>query len=373
MDYRRKIFTHRDLYDLEKTDNYFLNAVRESILFHEANCPEYAKILQHRNFNIECLESISDLYRIPVIPTLFLKSHQLFSLPKNKLMISATSSGTKGKRSEIGFDTKSLYLALRMVLKTFSYYKLISPIPTNYIVLGYQPAKRNQMSAVKTAYGATLLTPALHREYALKDTGSEYELNIEGIKSALIRYSKMNFPVRFMGFPAYMYFLLQALRESNIKLRLPKKSKVFLAGGWKQFFAQRVDKRELYRLIEDTLGIDEANCKEFFGAVEHPVLYCDCKNHHFHVPVYSRVIIRDVNTFMPVENGKPGIVNLISPLVGSAPLVSIVTDDLAIMHGGEECGCGIKSPYFEILGRVGLQDIKTCAAGAAELLEGVKL
>lgn len=373
MDYRHKIFTHRNPYDLDNTDGYFLNAVRENIVFHTSHCPAYANILQSEGFDTDALKYMSDLNKIPMIPTLFLKSHEMFSIPKEKLLIKATSSGTSGKMSHVGLDIKSAYYSLRMVLKTFSYYNLISFQPTNYIVLGYEPSKHNQMSAVKTAYGATLLAPAVHREYALKDTGTGYELNIEGVKNALIKYSKMNLPVRFMGFPAYMYFLLQALKESNIKLKFNNKSKVFLAGGWKQFFSQRVDKNELYKMIEDTLGIGEENCKEFFGAVEHPILYCDCKNHHFHIPVYSRVIIRDVNTFKPVENGKVGLLNLITPLFESVPLVSIVTDDLAVMYDGEKCGCGINSPYFEILGRVGLQDIKTCAAGAAELLGGVKL
>jgi Coenzyme F390 synthetase len=373
MDYRKKLFTHRNPYDLENTDTLFLNAVKENISFHEANCKEYAQILQHQDFHKECLHSISDLYKIPIIPTLFLKSHELYSIAKNHLMINVTSSGTNGKQSHVGFDNRTLYYALRMVLKTFSYHKLISIIPTNYIVLGYEPSKHNQMGAAKTAYGTTLLAPALHREYAMKDTGTGYDLNIYGIKDALLGYSKMKFPVRFMGFPAYMYFLVKVLKESNIRLQLPKNSKVFLAGGWKQYFSEKVDKNELYQMIEQTLGIKKKNCKEFFGAVEHPIVYCDCKNHHFHVPVYSRVIIRDVNTLLPVENGKVGLLSLVTPLVGSVPLTHVITDDLAVMYDGGKCGCGITSPYFEILGRVGLQDIKTCAAGAAELLGGMKL
>jgi phenylacetate-coenzyme A ligase PaaK-like adenylate-forming protein len=373
MDYRKRLFTRQNLYDVEHTDDLFLNAIKKNIAFHEANCSQYAQILRYKGFHINCLQSITDLYRIPVIPTLFYKSHELYSIPKDRLMIQVTSSGTKGKQSHIGFDRNTLYYALRMVLKTFSYYHLISAVPTNYIVLGYQPSKHNQMGAAKTAFGTTLLAPALHREYALKNTGTGYELNLEGIKSTLIRYSKMKFPVRFMGFPAYLYFLVKDLKESNIQLQLPKNSKVFLAGGWKQFFTEKVDKNELYQLIEETLGVKEENCKEFFGAVEHPIVYCDCKNHHFHVPVYSRVIIRDVNTLLPVENGKVGLLSLATPLVESVPLVSVMTDDLAVMYDGKTCGCGITSPYFEVIGRVGLQNIKTCAAGASELLEGIKL
>lgn len=373
MSYRKKLFSCRRLYDTEGTKDLFLHAVKESLAYHRANCPDYAKILGSRKFKEDGLKSVSDLHKIPAIPTVFLKEHTLLSVPYERLLFKSTSSGTRGKPSTAGLDLKSAYFALRMVLRTFSYYHLFSPVPANYIVLGYEPSPRNQMGAVKTAFGMTLAAPALHREYALKDTGTEYRLNMAGIKNALLRYEKSGFPVRFMGFPAYLHFLLKDLQESGVKLRLPKNSRVFLAGGWKQFFMQETDKSELYRLSEEILGIGEENCKDFFGAVEHPIVYCDCKNHHFHVPVYSRVIIRDVKTLLPVENGTPGLLNLITPLVGSMPLTSVMTDDLAVMYEGKTCGCGIPSPYFEILGRSGMQQIKTCAAGAAELLGGIKL
>ena len=159
------------------------------------------------------------------------------------------------------------------------------------------PAAITRWVAVKTAYGATRFAPALHRAYALKDTGKEYELNIEGIRQALIRYSKQGFPVRFVGFPGYMHFLVKALKENGIRLRLNGHSKVLLGGGWKQFASEGIDKKQLYALVEETLGIKEDRCREFFSAVEHPIAYCDCSHHHFHVPVYSRVVIRDPATF----------------------------------------------------------------------------
>ena len=36
----------------------------------------------------------------------------------------------------------------------------------------------------------------------------------------------------------------------------------------------------------------------------------------------------------------------------------------------ESCGCGLDTPWLEILGRVGIKDIVTCAAGAGEMLKG---
>ena len=66
--------------------------------------------------------------------------------------------------------------------------------------------------------------------------------------------------------------------------------------------------------------------------------------------------------------GRVGLVNLISPLMKATPTLSVMTDDLGYLTPGEECGCGIQSPYLTILGRVGMGGITTCAAGAAELL-----
>ena len=67
----------------------------------------------------------------------------------------------------------------------------------------------------------------------------------------------------------------------------------------------------------------------------------DCEHHHFHVPIYSRVLIRNVQTLEPVPNGTPGLVNLITPLVTGTPLLSVMTDDLGVLHDGCDCSCGI--------------------------------
>jgi len=370
MKYRKKLFSSPKIYDIKNTEGLFLNAVRENVAFLDKNCQEYAQILRAGGFDANALLTPGDLHKIPPIPTLFFKSHELYSMDKKSFKINATSSGTSGSQSHIGLDKETFRLGMRMVLKTFLYHHVISPIPVNYIVLGYEPTRQNRMGAVQTAYGTTRFAPALHREFALKATAEGYDLNIEGIRRALIRYSRMGFPVRFVGFPAYMYFLVKTLKENGIRLRLNKFTKVLLGGGWKQFAAEGINKQDLYKLIYETLGIPEDNCREFFSAVEHPIAYCDCKNHHFHVPVYSRVIIRDVDTLEPVENGEMGLLSFVTPLVGSMPLVSVVTDDLAVLHDGEECGCGILSPYFEIIRRAGVQEIRTCAAGAAEMLGG---
>lgn len=369
MNYRKELYFYKDIYDYEETNQLFLNAVKENITYHRKHNKLYRGILKRKKFSIHDIKSYDDLYKIPFIPTIYFKRNKIASVKGYKLIVKATSSGTTGKRSEIGFDFNSLFYAAVMAFKMSKYHKLLSNKCTNYIVLGYEPHKSNQTVITKTQYVSTLFAPPIRREYAIKYRDGRYEVDFKGITKVMDQYAKKKHPVRIVGFPSYTLFLLQWLKSSGLSYQLPKGSMLMLGGGWKGFYKDKVEKEELYQLAYEVLGIKAHNCREFFGAVEHPSLYCSCQKNHFHVPIFSRVIIRDVDTLEPVTHGKVGLVNLITPLAKSMPLVSIMTDDLGILHEGRTCGCGIDAPYFEILGRVGVKDIKTCAAGASELLK----
>lgn len=372
MDSRQKLFMTRDPFDLSGTDELFVRSMRENAAYHIKHCPEYRKIAEAQRFSPEQLRSITDLEKLPVLPTVLFKHHRLYSMPEWRMAVRATSHGTKGVFSRIGLDWGSISAGFWMVMRMARTRQLLSLRPVNYIILGYKPHRGNEMAVMKTAYGSTFLAPALHRTFALRFRDGAYAPDLEGVIDALLRYDRQKHPVRFMGFPSYTYFMLQMLEQRDIRLTLPKGSVVMLGGGWKQFYRERVEKETLYQLIRERLGIEESQIVEFFGAVEHPILYTDCPAHHFHVPVYSRVIIRDVRTLKPLPHGEMGLVNLLTPMIRAVPVTSIMTDDLGILHDGSECPCGCSAPYLEIIGRVGLHDIKTCAAGAADYLKGGK-
>lgn len=362
-----RLFRRRKVYDEAGTEDLFLRAMGENVGRHYAGCPEYRAILDAAGFSPEDLRSREDLVRLPFLTTLYLKRHTLVSVPERKLLVRADSSGTGGKSSRIGFDLQSLLLGLRMVIRVGRQRKLWSLKPANYVIFGYPPGPTG---ASKTAYGFTFFAPALKRTYALERTGDGgYALSWDRVIRELERCSRSPFPLRTMGFPAYTYFLLRELKNRGIRCPMPRGSLVALGGGWKQFYAERVEKAEFYALAKEVLDIGEDHVVEFFGAVEHPVLYADCPCHRFHVPIYSRVIIRSPEDFAPVPDGQPGLVDLLTPMMQSVPLSSVMTDDLGILHR-EPCPCGAESPWLEILGRVGISDIVTCAAGAEEYLQG---
>lgn len=365
---RQKLFWLSRAYDLPGSDARFLRAVRDNCAYHIRHCPEYRTVCRAEGFSPDQVKTIDDLAKLPLLPTLFFKRHHVSSMPQWRMGMKVTSSGTSGSFSRVGFDWGCIFAEIPMVLRLGFYHRLVSPVPARYVILGYKPGKQDKMGVARTMFGLTHFAPPVGRFYALRWKDGGYVPDLDGAVKTLARWARLPLPVRIVAFPSYLWFGMERLEELGLSVKLPKGSKILLAGGWKQHYAQEVDKNTLYALAKRVLGVEEDNIHEFFGAVEHPVFFNSCKKHHFHIPVYSRVIIRDVRTLKPLPVGEVGLVNLITPPINATPVTSVMTDDLGYLTPGEECGCGLKAPYLTILGRAGLNDITTCAAGAAELL-----
>ncbi|SCY44474.1 LuxE/PaaK family acyltransferase [Alkaliphilus peptidifermentans] len=368
---REKLFAYNNIYDQEGSNDLFCEAMKESIQHHSSHCQLYQRFLEAKRFYVECIKSVDDCKKIPAIPAHFFKYHEVLSINKDDIEVHATSSGTEGQKSQIFLDSDSIKLGTKMAIKAMKYHGLISLIPTNYLMLGYEPKEGNEMGNTKVAMGMTRFAPAKEKVFALRAMGDRYEVDYFGIINALKRFNKQKLPVRIMGFPSYLYMLLKMMKDSGIKpLRLNKRSLVLTGGGWKKFDDIMIDKKELYQMVEEFLGIPSKNCRDFYSAVEHSVAYPECENHHMHVPIWSRVIIRDVKSLEPLGFNQPGFLSFISPLVSSMPISSIVMGDMAVLKDGKDCGCGIVTPYFEIIGRMGTSKARSCAVAASEYMKG---
>ncbi|ERJ12175.1 LuxE/PaaK family acyltransferase [Haloplasma contractile] len=368
-EWSKKLFKYKKIYDQEGSKDLFIKAMKESILHHRNNCEFYRTLLDHHNFNVDDIKSISDCCHIPQIPANFFKYHEILSVDKEEVAVHATSSGTRGQKSQIFIDQNTIKLATKMVIKMMRYHKFFSIIPTNYLVLGYEPKKGTNMGNVQLAEAMTRFAPAKEKAYALRLIGDRYEIDYFGIMNALKRFNKQRLPVRIMGYPAYLYMIVKTMKESGMKpLKLNKKSIVLTGGGWKKHDDLKIDKEEYYGMIQDYLGIPTENCRDFYSAVEHSVAYPECRNHHMHVPIWSRVIIRDAKTLKPLGFNQPGFLSFVSPLVSSQPISSIIMGDIGVLRDGKDCGCGITTPYFEVLGRAGTAKVRSCAITAAEYL-----
>ena len=368
--YLRKLFCIKSPYQGgDRNEEYFWKAMRETCSDFVEHSGEYREICRLYGFSPEQIHSVKDLERIPAIPTAYLKRNgDTVSVPYPRV-IEVTSSGTSGKVSRVRYSFTEIFFCGIMSINMGLRHKLVSARPTHYIMLGYQPVRANKMVISKTAYLSSLFAFPISHTYALRYRKGSYHLDLGALIQRIEKLQNQRCPVRIIGFPSYLYFMLDIMQKRGISCRLPRGSKILLGGGWKQFQAREMSKERLCLMAERTLGIQKDQVHEFFGAAEHPVLYCTCPNHHFHIPDYAKVLIRDVRTLEPLERGKTGLINLITPLHFNIPIMSILTDDLGCIHPAEECGCGLKSDYLEILGRVGVQDVKTCSSGAQEYMQ----
>jgi phenylacetate-coenzyme A ligase PaaK-like adenylate-forming protein len=356
----------------KETDQLFLQAMREIIAWHYDRCEFYKNLLDRKHFSPDLLKGMDDLEKIPFIHANFFKTHSVRSVDEKDIEITLTSSGTMGQKSQMFFDHWSIASGRRIVDFVYDHFGWFNPdTETNYLVSNYEPEEGSTRGTTNTSKFLTKYAPARHINYVLRLTGDgTHEFDLFGCIEMLKKYEDEQIPVRLIGFPSFIYFILERMKKLEVPdLKLNPESLVFFAGGWKGYADKQLSKPELYGRLRKQLGIPDKRCRDGFGSVEHSVPYVECENHHMHIPVWSRAFTRDVRTLEVLEYGKPGYLCFITPYITSVPAVSVMMGDLAVMHGAEECGCGIESPWFEIAGRAGISKNKSCAVSAAELLK----
>nr|WP_225447530.1 acyl-protein synthase [Streptacidiphilus sp. PB12-B1b] len=356
----------------EEADALFVRAMNESNAWHDARSPFHQRLSASAPRAGRPLESITELDQLPFIHANFFKAHELLSIPREEVQLNVTSSGTTGQKSQMFFDTWTLRSGQRMVARILDANGWIgSDEPVNYLLSNYQPHPGLNLGTSFTDEYLCHFAPVRSAEYALKNTGSGHEFDPFGCVRALLRFAEEGAPVRILGFPAFLSFTLDRMRELGLPpVRLNPESLVLFGGGWKGHADRQVARPELYRRIHEQLGIPDERIRDGFGAVEHSVLYLECARHHLHVPTWSRMLVRDVRTLAPLPYGERGYAQFVTPYITSVPAQSVLMGDLVSQHAPEECGCGLPTPWFTVHGRAGLSRNRSCAIAAAELLKG---
>ena len=367
---REELLNQKNVYDTEGTSKIFLKAMREAVSWHRERSVLYGKLLEKHNVAPENINKEDDLIKLPLIPANFFKTYEVLSVPREKIVVHVTSSGTSGQKSQMFFDQDSWDFGQMMIRRTMDYYGFVSRERTNYILYTYEPTEGSKLGTAKTDEGLLQYAPVNDCRYALKWNGEGHDFDVYGIIEAFTEYEKQGLPVRIFGFPSFLYFTLTQMKKLKMKpLKLNSESMTMLGGGWKGYADKQISKKELYFLAEEMLGIPQSRCRDGYGSTEHSVPYFECHNHNFHIPIYSRMVVRDFKTLEPSGYGKEGFASFITPHLLSVPGLSVLMGDKAVLHEGRQCGCGITSPYMEILGRAGTSAAKSCAIAASELLK----
>ncbi|GLR09811.1 acyl-protein synthase [Mixta theicola] len=350
-------------------DQLFDTAMREIVAWHVVNTPGYSQWLAHHGIKPD-VSNITTWSQLPPVFANYFKKNLLLS-QSGQAALELTSSGTTGQKSRMRYDERSISAAQGMVDRIFRYYGWENTDkPCNYLLLSYEPADVITLGTSYTDQFLCKYAPVKRAVYALRHTGKGHEFDLFGVIRALQEFAEEGAPVRIFGFPAFMWFVLERMREMQLPpLKLHSDSLVFFGGGWKTHADKEIPKSELYARLTGQLGIWDSRCRDGYGAVEHCVPYVECSHHRFHLPVYARAWIRDTRTFEVRDYGQRGFLQFVSPYITSCPAHSIVMSDLAVLHCADECECELQTDWFELLGRASNHQARSCALAASELIQ----
>lgn len=69
----------------------------------------------------------------------------------------------------------------------------------------------------KTAFLSSFYAPPLAHTYALKYRDGAYHADLDGVRKRMEELRRQRRPVRIIGFPAYLYFLLEEMKKRNLR------------------------------------------------------------------------------------------------------------------------------------------------------------
>ena len=351
-------------------DELFVAAMREAIAWHVAASPAYRRLIDHEGFRLETLGQIGDLHRVPHIFVNVFKTREILSIDREHIALHLTSSGTTGQKSQVFFDAPSRDRGLSTVERAYTAMGVSSSGPAvRYLLLAHDPAEALRVGTAFTDTHLTRFAPALEKVYALRwdDARREFTFREDEAIALLKRFADAGDPVRIIGFPAFLLRLARRLQEEGgHPLPLPVGSWVLTGGGWKTSETDRIDPDRFRQEIGTWFGIDPACMRDGYGMVEHGIPYLECEHHRFHVPVWSRALVREVGSLRPLPPGQVGFLELLTPFNRAMPTHALLTGDLARLE--LECRCGRPGFTIHLMGRAGTRKNRGCALTAAALL-----
>lgn len=347
-------FYELDPYELNKTDKERM-LTKELIAltdYHREHCREYSGFLSASGYDSDKVLGVKD---IPFFPVRMFKELELKSIAADDVFKTMTSSGTTGQKvSKIFLDKETAMSQQKVMVKILSSYWGKKRLPM--LVIDTPAVVKNR--AMFSARGAAIIgLSVVSREtvYVLND---DMTLNFEVLDNFLEKYKGQRFIIFGFTFLVWEHFYQEILRSG----RRYDMSEAFLmtGGGWKKLEGAAVSRNIFKKSFSELCSIE--HFLDHYGMVEQTgCIYAECECGHLHASIYSDVITRRYEDFSPCEIGEKGIIQVVSVLPHSYPGHSLLTEDEGIILGEDDCPCGRKGKYIQILGRLKSAELRGCS------------
>lgn len=315
-------------------------------------CSEYARIVDFLGID---LEKIHSYYQLPFLPVRLFKQYSLTNINEKDVFKTMTSSGTTGQSvSKVYLDKENALLQQKVLLRILS--DIVDKKRRPMLIVDSPDVVTDRK--LFSARGAALMSISMMGRNPKYVLNSDMSLNFEVLSKFLEENGDVPNVMFGMTFMVWKHFYQELIRM-NKKVDM-KHTFLVQSGGWKKLQDESVSREMFKENINAVSGITHFS-DHYSMAEQNGSVYAECEYGHYHASIYSDVIIRDEKDFSVKECGEEGIVQVVSCLPHSYPGNSLLTEDIGMIEGVDDCPCGRKGKYIKILGRMKNAEIRGCS------------
>ncbi len=329
-----------------------LAALNRLTAWHAQRCEPYGRIVE-RLFDAGDAPTREDL---PYLPVRLFKTLELRSVPRDEVFKTLNSSGTTGAAvSRVFLDRETAARQTRVLAAIMASFIGRQRLPMVIV----DSARLLQDRTRFNARAAGILGFSTFGRNHFHCLDEHLALDADGLQAFLDQHRGT--PVFAFGFTFIVWqALMLAAARAGRRFDFGPGSTLVHGGGWKRLADQRVDNDQFKRRLREQLGIERVI--NYYGMVEQVgSVFMECEHGHLHAPVFADVVIRDPVTLQPLPPGQTGLVQVLSALPLSYPGHSILTEDLGVLHGEDDCPCGRAGRHFSVLGRLPQAEQRGCS------------
>ena len=330
----------------------FGTALTELTQFHRERCAEYRRYLTAMGYpeGMPCTPET-----VPMLPVSIFKSVELRSISQEDVFKTLTSSGTTGQQpSRIFLDTATARLQQQVLARIVSDFLGAGRLP--YLVLDTRRALKDR--AMFSARGAGILGFSVFGSRTCYALDENMGLDLDGVRRFLAEHEGK--PIFLFGFTFIIWqHVIRALEDRGVKLSIPNGILIH-GGGWKKLSDQAVSPWEFKERVAAATGVEQVS--SYYGMAEQTgCIYMECPCGHLHASAWSDILIRRGTDDSLCPVGEPGVIQVLSLLPRSYPGHSLLTEDIGVLLGEDDCPCGRRGKYFHVVGRAPRAEVRGCS------------
>lgn len=324
-----------------------LNALTKT---HRDRCEKYRRALDLLYLNGTSAGQWSE---VPYLPVKLFKVFDLKSITDAEVFKVLHSSGTSsGTSSRIYLNREAADLQRLALTSTLKH--LLGEQRRPMLVVDTRSILTDPRNLSARAAGVLGLINFGADPFFILD--HELSSDPEPLKKWLHKHAKQDLVIFGFTFMVWQH-LLQELGVLGLDL---SRATLIHSGGWKKLTELSVSNQQFKTELRKAFGIRRVH--NFYGMVEQiGSIFLECEKGNIHTPNYSEVVIRDPTDWTEAANGSEGIIQVLSVLPESYPGHSILTEDVGVVKGADNCICGAKGKVFSIQGRVPQAELRGCS------------